>query len=126
MPTAKIEDLLNKSAKKAKTLQFAMNLLTKGIQYSFSSTAAGQRFHSASAGKLMTATLIFMAIEQSRLTLETKAGSILDKETLDGLFVFGDSDYQDEVTIRQLLGHTSGINDYYESENFDASSFTDT
>ncbi|MGI6508384.1 MAG: serine hydrolase domain-containing protein [Saccharofermentanales bacterium] len=125
MPIEKIEQLLNKSAKKAKTLQFAMNVPTLGVNYSFSSTVPNQRFHSASVGKLMTATLIFMAIEQEKLTLETRVNSILEQEKLDRLFVFKDVDYQGEVTVKHLLGHTSGINDYFESKTFDGSSFTD-
>ena len=34
----------------------------------FSSTKPDQRFHSASVGKLMTGTLIFMAIEQEAVS----------------------------------------------------------
>lgn len=107
-----------------KTLQFAMNLPTAGISYSFSSTVPNQHFHSASAGKLMTTTLIFVAIEQKKLTLDTKVNSILKPEVLDGLFQLKDKDYQSEVTVRHLLSHTSGVNDYYESKTFDGSSFT--
>ncbi len=125
MPTAKIEQLLKKTAKKAKTLQFAMNVPTQRIHYSFSSSVPNQRFHSASAGKLMTATLIFMAIEQGKLSLETKVNRILEQDMLDGLFVVEDADYQDEVTVGHLLGHTSGVNDYFESKTFDGSSFTE-
>jgi D-alanyl-D-alanine carboxypeptidase len=125
MITEKIEQVLKKNAEKTKTLQFAMNLPASGINYSFSSTIPHQRFHSASVGKLMTATLIFMAIEEEKLALETRVNSILQKEKLDGLFVFKNADYQSEVTIRHLLGHTSGVNDYYESKTFDGSLFTD-
>lgn len=121
----KIEDLLKKEAKKAKTLQFAMNVPILGIEYYFSNTIPNQRFHSASVGKLMTATLIFIAIEQGKLTLDTKVKKILKERMLDKLFVFKNKDYQGEVTIRQLLGHTSGINDYFESKTFDGSRFTD-
>ncbi len=125
MPTEKIEQLLKKNAKKTKTLQFAMNLPASGISYSFSSTTPNQRFHSASVGKLMTAALIFMAIEQGKLSLETRVDNILEKETVDGLFVFENTDYRSEVTVRHLLGHTSGVNDYFESKTFDGSSFSD-
>lgn len=62
----RVEELLIKNSKKTKTLQFAMNLPALGVNYSFSSTLANQRFHSASVGKLMTATLIFVAIEQGK------------------------------------------------------------
>lgn len=123
-PTERIEALLIEHAKKTKTLQFAMNLPESGTQYTFSSTVPNQRFHSASAGKLMTSTLIFMAIDQEKLTLDTPISDILGQELLNGLFVYEGSNYQDQVTVRHLLGHTSGVNDYYESESFDGSSFT--
>ena len=125
MLTEEIEQLLKKNAKKTKTLQFAMNLPSSRTVYSFSSTIPHQRFHSASTGKLMTATLIFMAIEQKKLELETRVDHILKQETLNGLFTYKNRDYQGEVTIRHLLGHTSGVNDYFESKTFDGSSFTD-
>ena len=124
-PTERIEALLTEHAKKAKTLQFAMNVPALGIRYSFSSTVPNQQFHSASAGKLMTSTLIFMAIDQGKLTLETPISSILGHELLDGLFVYQDIDYKDQVTVRHLLGHMSGVNDYYESDTFDGSKFTE-
>ena len=73
----------------------------------------------------MTAALIFMAIEQGKLSLETRVDNILEKETVDGLFVFENTDYRSEVTVRHLLGHTSGVNDYFESKTFDGSSFSD-
>ncbi len=123
-PTERIDALLTEHAEKAKTLQFAMNVPASGIRYSFSSTVPNQRFHSASAGKLMTSTLVFMAIDQGKLTLETPISSVLGHDLLNGLFVYQDTDYQDQVTVRHLLGHMSGVNDYYESETFDGSTFT--
>lgn len=120
-----IEKILIKTAKKTKTLQFAMNLPAFDLRYSYSNTMANQRFHSASVGKLMTATLIFIAIEQGKLTLETRLKNILTQEMLDKLFVYDGHDFQEEITIRHLLGHMSGINDYFESKTFDGSVFTD-
>lgn len=40
-------------------------------------------------------------------------------------YVFDGRDFQDEITIKHLLGHMSGINDYFESKIFDGSNFTD-
>jgi len=123
--TEQIEKQLIKAAKKTKTLQFAMNLPTLGINYSYSSTTLNQQFHSASVGKLLTSTLIFIAIEQGKLSIDTPVKDILEQGMLDELFVFEGRDYQDDITVKQLLGHTSGINDYFESKTFDGSNFTD-
>lgn len=121
----RLDAMLQKAAKRAKTLQFAMHNPALDLSYSFSSTAPEQRFHSASVGKLMTATLVFMAIEQGRLSLDTKIKPILEPGMLDRLFVYKGQDYQGDVTVRQLLGHMSGVNDYFESKTFDGASFVD-
>lgn len=120
-----VEKLLIKTAKKTKTLQFAMNIPALKLNYSYSSTLPNQRFHSASVGKLMTTALIFIAIEQKKLSLDMHVNSILEQGKLDGLFVYEGRDFQKEITVKHLLTHMSGINDYFESKTFDGSSFTD-
>jgi D-alanyl-D-alanine carboxypeptidase len=121
----RINTMLGKAAKKSKTLQFAMHIPAPDINYAYSSTVPDQRFHSASVGKLMTATLIFMAIEQGKLSLDRTIQTILEPRTLDRLFVFKGQDYQNEITVGHLLGHLSGINDYFDSRTFDGSLFVD-
>ncbi|MEI7883810.1 MAG: serine hydrolase domain-containing protein [Clostridia bacterium] len=125
MLVEQIEKLMEKAAKKTKTLQFAMNLPTLGINYAYSNTILSQHFHSASVGKLMTSTLIYMAIESGKLAIDTPVKSILELGELNEFFVWEGRDFQDEVSIKQLLGHMSGINDYFESKTFDGSLFTD-
>lgn len=125
MLKTELEKLLTKEAKGLKTLQFATDIPQLEFEYAYSNTTPNQQFHSASVGKLMTASLIFIAIEKGMFSLDTKINTILDKEMLEGLFVLKDEDFQDEVTIRHLLGHTSGINDYFESKTLDGSSFID-
>lgn len=121
----KIENLLINTAKKTKTLQFGMNLPSLGLEYSYSSTFPNQKFHSASVGKMMTSVLVFIAIEKEKITLDTPIKSILRRGELYGLFVYGDGDFQEEITVGHLLKHISGINDYFESKTFDGSLFTD-
>ncbi len=118
-----MEKVLQKASKKTKTLQFAMSIPALDIRYSYSSTKLNQCFHSASVGKLMTAVLVFMAIDQSRLGLETKVQTILEPGMLDLLSIVSGEDHQGEITVRQLLGHLSGINDYFESKAFDGAMF---
>ncbi|WCL50858.1 serine hydrolase domain-containing protein [Leptospira sp. GIMC2001] len=74
-------------------------------------------FHIASVGKIFTSVLILREIEKGKLDLDTKIISILGKDFLRELFVFEGVDYSNEVTIRQLLNHTSGLPDYFESFN---------
>jgi D-alanyl-D-alanine carboxypeptidase len=80
------------------------------------SITADQPFHVASVGKAFTATLIGCAIDDGKLNLSDKVVEYLDAELLDNLFVVDGNDYSGEVTIQQLLSHTSGAVDYFEDE----------
>ena len=71
-------------------------------------------FHIASIGKTFTAVLIARLQESGKLTFGDKISNYLSADILNGLFIYNGVDYQSEVTIKQLLGHTSGITDYWE------------
>ncbi len=123
--TKKIDLVSNKLSKSTKTLNVALSIPSLRLDYKYSNTNLDQMFHSASVGKLITATLVFMLIEKGKLNLETKIAEVLDTELLHNLFVFKGKDYRDEVTIRHLLGHTSGVNDYFEGSTIDKTKFID-
>lgn len=76
-----------------------------------------QPYHIASVGKLFTATLIGYLIDQGQITLEDPIHLYLNDEMLSGLFVYEGVDYKDQVTIQNLLSHTSGVADYFAKED---------
>lgn len=63
------------------------------------------KFATASAGKVFIAVAILQLIERGLLSFETTIGSLLDID-----FITIDKD----ITIEQLLTHTSGIPDYFD------------
>ena len=75
---------------------------------------ASTPFYIASIGKTFTAVLVAKLQESGKLTFNDKISNYLSPEVLKGLFVYNGIDYQSEVTIQQLLGHTSGVADYWE------------
>lgn len=77
---------------------------------------ADQPFHVASVGKAFTATLIGVLIDENKIALDDRISIYLADEVLDDLFTYRGTDYQDEVTVGQLLNHTSGIADYFEDK----------
>ncbi len=72
------------------------------------------QYHSASVGKTMCATIFGMLVDEGKINYNDKINIWLDEDILKGLFVLDGTDYSDQVTIRHLLKHTSGIGDYFE------------
>jgi D-alanyl-D-alanine carboxypeptidase len=89
-----------------------------------SETAAGERVPAhpdqpvfmASVGKLFTATLIAMLVEKGNLSFDTRIVDLLDAELLKGLHVVKGVDYTDQIQLKHLLNHTSGIHDFWEDK----------
>ncbi len=65
------------------------------------------RFGIASGTKGFTALAIALLIEEGKLSLDTRARSVLGDKI---------GNLHPEITIQQLLGHTSGIGDHYDEE----------
>lgn len=63
------------------------------------------RFQTASGCKVFTAVGILQLIEKKLLKLDSKIGDILDLNL---------NDIDSNVTIEQLLNHTSGVPDYFD------------
>jgi D-alanyl-D-alanine carboxypeptidase len=73
-----------------------------------------QPVYMASVGKMFTATLIAMLCEQGKLTFETRIVDLLDANLVAGLHVHKGVDYTDQIQIKHLLNHSSGLHDYWE------------
>lgn len=71
-------------------------------------------FHAASVGKVMTATLVAMLVEQGRFGFDTPLGKLLPAADVDGLPAAPGVDVRTDVTVEHLLTHTSGLPDYFE------------
>ena len=67
----------------------------------------------ASITKLYTATVIMRLYEKGALSLDDPMSRYLPKELIQGIHVYKGKDYSYEITIKELLSHTSGIADYY-------------
>jgi len=114
----KLEQLVAKIRKSNPELAQAglsIDIPSSGFHGNFGSDAEPHNlvFHAASVGKLFTTTVIGMLIDEGKLTGETRIASLLLPGTLDGLFIIQGKDYQNEITVEQLLNHTSGIADYF-------------
>jgi D-alanyl-D-alanine carboxypeptidase len=67
----------------------------------------------ASITKLYTATVIMHLHEKGALSLEDPMSKYLPERLIQGIHIYNGKDYSHEITVKQLLSHTSGIADYY-------------
>jgi D-alanyl-D-alanine carboxypeptidase len=80
---------------------------------------SGSRYRIASQTKLMEAAIILQLVGEGKLSLDDKLSDILP-EMAEHDYV----DRADEITVQQLIRHTSGIPDFMESGKFDVFDFT--
>ncbi|MEX0591924.1 MAG: serine hydrolase domain-containing protein [Nitriliruptoraceae bacterium] len=73
------------------------------------------RYPIASVTKLFTATVVMRLIESGDLTLDTPMVDVLPDDVTHGLHVLKGIDHTAEIVVEHLLGHTSGLADYYET-----------
>jgi D-alanyl-D-alanine carboxypeptidase len=97
-------------------------VLVRAPGLDFSSGDRPRRFHAASVGKMLTATLAFQLAERGRLDVTAPLRSLLPGDEVDGLFA--DRDAAASVTPLHLLTHTSGVADYFSGRNDTGETFT--
>jgi len=71
----------------------------------------------ASTTKLFVTAIILNFKSKGLLTLDDKISRYLDQEVLNGLHTLNGQDHANEITIKNLLAHTSGIPDYFQQKN---------
>ncbi|GAA1855092.1 serine hydrolase domain-containing protein [Myceligenerans crystallogenes] len=92
----------------------APQVLVRAPGWEFTYGDQDQRYHSASVGKLMTATLVAILAERGRLALDAPIGTLLPASDVAGLPAAPGADAARDVTADHLLTSTSGLPDYFE------------
>ena len=77
----------------------------------------------ASTTKLYVTAIILHLKSKGVLDLDDKISKYLDATVLKGLHTLNGKDYSSEISIKNLLAHTSGIPDYFQQKNKEGKSF---
>jgi D-alanyl-D-alanine carboxypeptidase len=99
---------------KNKPIQIKVYSQKLSLDYNYPPGSSNQPYHVASIGKMFTATLVQILAERGVLGVNDLVAHHLPPTTLEKLFRYQGIDYSEQVTIEQLLGHTSGVADYFE------------
>ncbi|MCB0729250.1 MAG: beta-lactamase family protein [Ignavibacteriae bacterium] len=79
---------------------------------------SGEYIEIGSCTKMFTATSILQLIEDGKLKLTDKLTDIFpDEPILRGMLVIEGVDYIESVTVKNLLNHTSGIQDFFRAND---------
>ncbi|NLL27293.1 MAG: beta-lactamase family protein [Bacteroidales bacterium] len=84
-----------------------------------------QPYFIASTTKLFTTAIILKLREEGKLNLDDKINKYIDASILFGLHVYKGKEYSQELTIRHLLSHTSGLPDYFQDKRVSGKSLED-
>jgi D-alanyl-D-alanine carboxypeptidase len=107
----------------SKPLQVKIVSQKLGLDYSFPEGSSGLPWHVASIGKVFTAVLIQILAKEGKLSIQDPIDRFFMPGELERLFVYKNKDFSAEVTVDHLLGHTSGIADYFEGKTTDGRNF---
>lgn len=81
-----------------------------------------QPYFIASTTKLFTTAIIMKLRAEGILNFDDKIGKYLDTSTLNKLHFYKGKEYSEEITIKHLLAHTSGLPDYFQGKGVNGKS----
>jgi len=102
-------------------VRFALASPSRDFCWEWSSPESIEQYFIASTTKLYVATIIMQLRNEGRVALHAPATTYLDPSVMAGIHVLRGVDSSDRITVRELLGHTSGIADYFEQRRRDGS-----
>lgn len=123
----KFQSILNKTVDSSKVFgtSFAFKKDTLIWHGSSGNMNVDQPYFIASTTKLFTTAIILKLRAEGRLSIDDKIGKYIDTSTLTRLHVYKGRDYSQELTIKHLLSHTSGLPDYFQDKGSNGKSLED-
>ncbi|HHT22261.1 MAG TPA: beta-lactamase family protein [Bacteroidales bacterium] len=111
--------------KKVFGTSFALKKDSETWQGTSGNLSIAQPYFIASTTKLFTTAIILQLREKGKLSLDDKISKYIDASIMSGLHVYKGKDYSDELTVRHLLAHTSGLPDYFQDKGTSGKSLED-
>ena len=100
-------------------VQFALASPSRDWHWEWPPSGTPEQYFIASTTKLYVAAIIMQLRHQGSVDLDTAAANYLEPAVMAGIHVLRGVDSSDQITVRELLSHTSGIADYFEQRRAD-------
>jgi D-alanyl-D-alanine carboxypeptidase len=115
----KLQNTLDKAIDNKKVFGTSFSIRYKDIEWSGASgnLTVESPYFTASVTKLFVAALIMRLRQQNKLSLDDKIAKYFSPDVMNGLHVYQGRDYSGEITLRNLLAHTSGIPCYFQGKD---------
>jgi D-alanyl-D-alanine carboxypeptidase len=111
--------------KKVFGISFAIKTDNLTWQGTSGDLAKDQPYFIASTTKLFTTAIILKLRAEGKLSLDEKINTYIDSSLLAGLHIYKGKDYSQELTVKHLLSHTSGLPDYFQDKGSNGKSLED-
>jgi len=119
-PELKLEMILNRSANNKYIFGTVVNIESGDDTFFWSASAGNVKaenpYFIASTTKLYITALVLNLRADGRLRLEDKISQYISKEIISGIHVHSGIDHSYDITIGQLMSHTSGLPDYFQQK----------
>lgn len=114
-----LQELLNKQIDNRKVFGTSFSIKYKGEKWTGSAgnLTSESSYFIASTTKLFTTAVILNLETKGFLKLDDLILKYLNEQLVTGLNRYKNTDYSNNITIRRLLAHTSGIPDYFQGKD---------
>lgn len=122
-----LQAILDKTVDQRKVFGVSFAIKSEGLTWQGTSgnLAKDQPYFIASTTKLFTTAIILKLREEGKLSLDQKINQYIAPSLLSGLHFYKGTDYSQELTIKHLLSHTSGLPDYFQDKGHNGKSLED-
>lgn len=118
--TQKIDKIVDATARKSRVHGLLLQLSSGDDSFNYAAARGELQLHRpyfiASTTKLYTTARIFQLIDQGRLQRSDRLAAYYSPAEYSGLHLHKGRDYSGDITIEQLLRHSSGLPDYFEDK----------
>lgn len=110
----RIRSVLDRFAARADVgaVSFALATPSTGWSMLYESESPARPYFVGSITKLYTAAIIMQLRQEGVLGLDDPITTFLDADLVSGIHVYRETDYSEQITVRQLLSHRSGLANY--------------